>query len=99
VLHLHARYFQPVHYKFGLPLQQDCSVRDKVQVERLGVVRYRDDLLDPGAQSAQVRQHVADGIVPERVLPHAAALAFALGVFLVLASQTELLQADEIGNV
>jgi hypothetical protein len=62
-------------------------------------VRYGYDLLDPGARFAQVRQHIANGICPKRVLPHAAALTFALGILLVLASRTKLLQADEIGNV
>ena len=70
-----------------------------MQVERLVVVSYRDDFVDLGTRFAQVSQNVAERIVPERVLPHAAALAIALGVFLVLASQTELLQADEFGNV
>ena len=70
-----------------------------MQVKRLGVVRYGYNLLDPGAWFAQVRQHVADGICPKRVLSHAATLTLALGVFHVLASRTELLQADEIGNV
>jgi hypothetical protein len=80
-------------------LQLDGSVQDKVQVEGLGVVRYRYDLLYPGARFAQVRQQVADGVCSKRVLLHAATPAIALGVFHVLALRTELLQADEIGNV
>jgi hypothetical protein len=70
-----------------------------VQVERLGIVRYGYELLDPVALFAQVHQHVADGSGQERVLPHAATLTLTFRVFHVLASRTELLQADEIGNV
>ena len=70
-----------------------------MQVESLGVVCCRDEILDPGARFAQIRQHVADGIVPERMLPLATPLVISLGFFHVLASRTELLQADEIGNV
>jgi hypothetical protein len=80
-----------------LPLQLDGSVQDKVLVEPLGVVRYRYDLHEPGARFAKVRQQVADGVCPKRVLSHAATLAIA---FLhALALRTELLQADMIGNV
>ena len=77
----------------------NSTIQDKVQVESFGVVCYRDDLLDPWARFAQIRKHVADGIVPERVLPVATPLAISLGVFHILASRTELLEADEIGNV
>ena len=63
------------------------------------VVRFGYDLLDPGARAAQVRQHGADGVCPERVLPHAATHTLAFGIFHVLASRTELLHTNEIGNV
>jgi hypothetical protein len=77
-------------------LQLDGSVQDKVQVERLGVVRYRYDLLDPVARCAQLCQQVADGVYPERVLSHSATLAII--DLHVLALRTELLQGDKIRN-
>jgi hypothetical protein len=56
-------------------------------------VRYRYDLLDPGALFAQVRQQVAYGVCPKQVLSHAATRAIALGLFHVFALRTKLVEA------
>jgi hypothetical protein len=78
-------------------LQLDGSVQDKVQVERLGVVRYRYDILHSGARFAQVCQQIADGVYPKGVLSLSATLAI-IGLH-VLALRRKLLQADKIRNV
>ena len=70
-----------------------------MKVECFGVVSYRDNPVNPEAQFAQVRQHVTDRIVPERVLPLAKLHAVSFDVLCVLAPGTELLYADEIGNM
>jgi len=50
VLHLHTHVLQPVHYQLGLPFRHHCSVQNEMQVECLGVMCYRVDLIGPGAQ-------------------------------------------------
>jgi hypothetical protein len=49
MLYLHAHYFYLVHYQFGRPFQHDGHVQYKVEVERLGIVCDRYDLISPKA--------------------------------------------------
>jgi len=59
-----------------------------MKVDRLGVVRYSDDLNGPGAWFSKICNQL-----PHRVLPES------LYVFHVLAPRTKLLHADEIRYV
>jgi len=49
VLYLHAHDLQHVHDQFGLPFQYDRPIQNEMQVEHLGVVRNRDNLIGPWA--------------------------------------------------
>jgi len=99
MLHLNAYDLQAIHDQFGLPFQKDGPVQYEMQVERLGVLCYRNNLVSPGARFAQIRHHVPERIVPKRVLPLAALDTVSPYVFHILVPRTELLQADEIGKM
>jgi len=40
---------QPAHNQFTIPFQNDRPVQNEMQVEVLGVIRNRDNLIGPGA--------------------------------------------------
>ena len=60
---------------------------------------YRDKLIDPVAQLTYISYHLPDRFFPERMLSLAAYQAVTLHVFVIFATRTGMLQADEIGYV
>ena len=64
-----------------------------MKIERLGIMRDCNYLLDPGSWFAKIRYHMFYSILPERVLPLTALLAFVSDIVHALSKRTDLLYA------